>query len=358
MALEYSYVGCLLGMAVGDALGLPAEGMSPHRIGRLFPNSMQNYHLFLSKGLTSDDTEHACMTAQALICSSGDVKKFTHSLAWRLRGWLLGMPAAVGWATLRAIIKLWLGFPQSGVFSAGNGPAMRSPILGVAFGSNLAQLVTLVKASTEMTHKDPKAVLGALAIAVAAHISASQETNNLASHYLPYCQQAFALAQSPDHDIQILVTLLQQAIHSAADHQSTIDFAQSLGQKYGVTGYMYHTVPVVIQCWLNNPTNFQQAVMDLIDCGGDTDTTAAILGGIIGARVGKTGIPNLWLENLWEWPRTVTWIENLGIRLNACMVEKKSMPPLPVFIPGLFLRNLFFFFLVLAHGFRRLFPPY
>jgi hypothetical protein len=44
-------------------------------------------------------------------------------LARRLRGWLAAMPAAVGFGTLRAILKLWMGFPpsRSGVRSAGNG---------------------------------------------------------------------------------------------------------------------------------------------------------------------------------------------------------------------------------------------
>jgi ADP-ribosyl-[dinitrogen reductase] hydrolase len=72
------------------------------------------------------------MTLQALITSGGEVESFRHSLAWRLRWWLLGLPAATGWATARALVKLWIGFnPQhSGVFSAGNGPAIRAPILG------------------------------------------------------------------------------------------------------------------------------------------------------------------------------------------------------------------------------------
>ena len=84
--------------------------------------------------MVSDDTEHTCLVAQALCAAPTDADRFARHLARGLRWWLLGLPAGIGSATLRATLKLWLGFPpaRSGVFSAGNGPAMRSAILGAA----------------------------------------------------------------------------------------------------------------------------------------------------------------------------------------------------------------------------------
>ena len=58
-----------------------------------------------------------------------------------------------------------------GGYSAGNGPAMRSPILGVCFGAETERLKHLVCASTRLTHTDPKAEFGAIAVALAAHLS-------------------------------------------------------------------------------------------------------------------------------------------------------------------------------------------
>lgn len=115
--------------------------------------------------MVSDDTEHTCMVAQALIVSGGDIRLFSRSLAWRLRFWLLGLPAGIGLATLRALVKLWLGFPasRSGVFSAGNGPAMRAAIIGAAFGGRPERMRGLARTSTRLTHTDPKAERGALA---------------------------------------------------------------------------------------------------------------------------------------------------------------------------------------------------
>ena len=92
----------------------------------------------------------------------------------------------------------------------------------------------------------------------------------------------------------------------------------------------------------------------MIACGGDTDTTGAILGAIIGSRIGKQGIPKSWIDNLWEWPRSVAWIEQLGRRL-AETTDRKA-PGLPVY--GIALRNIFFLNVVLFHGFRRLLPPF
>src|SRR6185436_14806633 len=114
----------LLGCAVGDSIGLPREGLSPRRAQRLFGSGPLTHRLVFGRGMISDDTEHACMTMQALLASNGDVDRFRRSLAWRLRGWLVTLPAGIGWATLRSIVKLWLGF-SGGVSSAGNGPAMR-----------------------------------------------------------------------------------------------------------------------------------------------------------------------------------------------------------------------------------------
>ena len=160
LTLVEKFQGALLGAAVGDALGLPREGLSPSRATRLFGTAPLKHSLVFHKGLTSDDTEHACMVGQSLLVSHDNPTLFARVLAWKLRFWLLGLPAGVGFATLRSILKLWLGFsPQSsGVFSAGNGPAMRAPILGV-YASSLPDpktfLQQFVTASTQITHSDP-----------------------------------------------------------------------------------------------------------------------------------------------------------------------------------------------------------
>ena len=90
--------GCLLGTAVGDAMGLACEGLSRRRQQRMFPE-LAGYHLLpAGKGMCSDDTEHTCMLAQSLLATldrPGDElpRRFAANFAWRLRFWLLGLPA-------------------------------------------------------------------------------------------------------------------------------------------------------------------------------------------------------------------------------------------------------------------------
>ena len=126
--LERAVAGCILGTAVGDALGLPYEGLTPRRAGRCY-GPPDRYRFFFGRGMVSDDTEHTCLVARALAVSDADVEVFLRDLAWGLRLWLLGLPAGTGLATLRAALKLWIGFSprRSGVTSAGNGADARSP---------------------------------------------------------------------------------------------------------------------------------------------------------------------------------------------------------------------------------------
>lgn len=354
MPTEKSIKGCILGTAAGDALGLSCEGLSKQRQIKLFPD-LNKYHFFFNKGMVSDDTEHTCIAAQALIVSAGNTKKFVSSLAWRLRFWLMGLPAGIGYATLRSIIKLWLFFPpdKSGVFSAGNGPAMRSAIIGVCYGEDSEKFKELVKISTRITHSDPKAEYGALAVALAAHMAANSNEKDLSLQ--EYYQELEKLL--PEQATEFL-NIINKTLESISNGQTTEKYAEECGFNKGVSGYIYHTVPVVIHCWLRNQNNFRAGITEVIRCGGDTDTTAAILGGIIGARTGKEGIPAEWISNLFEWPCTVNWMEQIAARLTLVCNEQVPHKSVPHNFIGVFIRNIFFMIIVLIHGFRRALPPY
>ncbi len=346
--------GCIIGTAIGDALGLPYEGLSPIRARRLF-KSRDRYHFLFNHGMVSDDTEHTCMVAQALIASGGQVDRFSRDLARRLRYWLLGFPAGIGLATLRAIFKLWLGFPpqKSGVFSAGNGPAMRAAIIGVCYGDDDIRLKALVKAATRITHTDPRAYWGALAIALAAHHNVTAGPVMDAKHYYRRLEKLLDAQIAGD-----FLDLIKQVVESVVRGKSTREFVVSQKLNKGITGYTYHSVPAVIHAWLLNPRDYKNAVMEIIACGGDADTTAAMLGGIVGAAAGPAGIPDKWVDNLWEWPRTVTWMRQLGLQLDIVLQSAQAQTPPRLPLIGILLRNLVFAGIVLLHAFRRLFPPY
>ena len=352
-----NFAGVLLGGAVGDAIGLPREGLSPRRALRMFGGAPLHHQLLGRRGMISDDTEHACLTAQALLCSRGDPERFARSLAWRLRGWLVGVPAGIGLATLRSILKLWIGFSpaSSGVYSAGNGPAMRAPILGIwaaATGATPADTARFVEASTRMTHTDPRASEGALVVALAAAIAAGREPGQLT----PMMILEEILPHVRGDELRVALQLVQSHLDQGT---ATQQFVESLGLRRGVTGYIVHTVPVALYCWLRWPTDFRSAVEDAVLAGGDTDTVAAIVGGLASATQGIDAIPPDWLGGLVEWPRSRNWMLALATRLaSASQQTGGDLSPLPLFWPGLAMRNPLFIAIVLTHGFRRLLPPY
>src|SRR4029077_13818183 len=70
---ERAIVGSILGTAVGDAIGLPYEGLSPRRARRAF-GPPDRHRFLLGRGMVSDDTEHTCMVAQALMSSRNDAE--------------------------------------------------------------------------------------------------------------------------------------------------------------------------------------------------------------------------------------------------------------------------------------------
>jgi ADP-ribosyl-[dinitrogen reductase] hydrolase len=290
-------VGCLLGTAVGDALGLPLEGISPRRQRRLFAD-VESYHLLLGRGMLSDDTEHTWLAANALIASAGREEAFGDHLAFGLRRWLLSLPPGAGLATLRATCRLCLGFGplRSGVHSAGNGPAMRAAIIGVCYGNDLAELRKLVAISTRITHTDPKAEWAALSVAVAAQ----QSMHEMCCPGLYYSTLESVVGSEAAEFLRIV----KRAVESAERADSTPEFAAQSGLHRGPGGYCLESVPVALHAWMRNPTDIRSAVTETIRCGGDTDTMAAIVGGIVGARVGPMGIPKSWVDGLVDWPLT------------------------------------------------------
>ncbi|HEY3322355.1 MAG TPA: ADP-ribosylglycohydrolase family protein [Planctomycetota bacterium] len=346
--------GALLGTAVGDAIGLPREGLSRGRALRMFGAPPLRHRFLFGRGMCSDDTEHAIMVAQALLASGGEPKRFARTLAWHLRWWLLGVPAGVGWATLRSILRLWLGYSpeNSGVYSAGNGPAMRSALIGLFTHDDLEKLKALVRASTRLTHTDPRAEEGALAVALAAR-ACLHPADSTAS----FRQQVFGSIFENIRNAE-LVALLQRTQHALEDGASPEEFAAQIGCEKGISGFVCHTVPAAIFCWLRYPQDFRAAVEAVIMLGGDADTTGAITGALAGASVGAAEIPDEWLGGIVEWPRNVPWMRRLAAALASGATASAPTAAPRTCVPCLLARNIFFAAAVLGHGFRRVLPPY
>jgi hypothetical protein len=93
------FAGLLLGAAVGDPFGLPPEGLSTFRLQKLCPGWLRHLFVF-GRGMFSDDTEHAFITAQALLETGGDVECFRRLRAWKLRRWVVALLAGADLARM------------------------------------------------------------------------------------------------------------------------------------------------------------------------------------------------------------------------------------------------------------------
>ncbi|MEP3481754.1 MAG: ADP-ribosylglycohydrolase family protein [Fuerstiella sp.] len=352
LTFEERLAGCLVGTAVADSLGLPYEGLSRSRAAKILGPANRHRFVF-GRGMVSDDTEHICMVAQALIFANGDVAKFQTNFAKRLKYWFATLPAGVGLATAKSCLKLWLfcSPTTSGIFSAGNGPAMRAAIFGAYF-KDIQQLQNFLKAATVVTHTDPKAYHGAIAVALATRLGC-QHFHVDGKLFLDLYS-----ATVIDADDELLPKL-QQVIDSVQRGDTVLEFAAQLGCHQNASGYVLQTVPMAIHAWLSHQRDYRSAVTSIIACGGDADTTAAIVGGIVGATVGENQIPVQWRDHVIEWPRTLSWISRLSQQLATASEDQqaKKKPP-RLSVCAVFIRNVIFLLIVLGHGFRRLLPLY
>jgi len=350
MNLYPHILGCLLGTAVGDAVGLRREGMSRQRAARLYGGAPLAPGLLFGRGFCSDDTEHAVMVGRALALSAGDPDRLQRLLAADLRKWLLTAPAGVGFATLRACAKLLVGFgpARSGVKSAGNGPAMLSALIGVCARDD-RRLAELVRASTRLTHTDPRAEEGALLVAQAARLSVASAKHDP----IEFLQAAASRVSGSE-----LRNALGAAAQALIAGQSPLEFAQLQGWTQGVSGYVNQTVPAALYCWAYTPSDFRQSVENAVLLGGDTDSVAAITGAISGAHLGCDAIPRHWIAGLAEWPRTTEWMTRLATALASAVGNETAVEPPSMRWLATVPRNLAFGTIVIVLALRRLLPPY
>lgn len=323
--------GCLWGVAVGDALGLPMEGLAPTTITRRF-GALDRFHLVGRTGFVSDDTEQTALIAQALSESVDDdrvVARFRRHLRW----WFARLPFGIGLATLRSSLKLWLGLSRSGVSSGGNGAAMRATIIGVVI-TDADHRRSLGRRLAEVTHTHPLAVEAALYVAEVAALAARTSSS---ANRVELVLSASAVVTEPG---------LKDAITRAMEVPAN---PHEAGAQLGTTGFSLHSVGLCTWAFVHGAT-LHDALRLVIRAGGDTDTHGAIVGGWCGALFGDAAIPSALVASLARGPFGARHLDGLAHALS-------SGAPAPSWsATAALLRNLALYPVVLAHGLRRLIP--
>ena len=253
-----SIAGCILGGAIGDALGGRAER------GRVS---------------LSDDTQLTLATCDS-IAEAGRVDP-AH-LAETFRRWFEGHRlTGLGSSTLKALRDLaagahWALAGASGEMAAGNGAAMR--IAPIAFS---AADRTTIRDAARITHRSDEAYAGALAVVEAIRGGPRDSAATLLASV------ADALPDSRVRDALIQV----------AGRQSSP--LPALAADFGSSGYVVETVPLALAAgWAMANGSFGDVIDDLLTVGGDTDTIASIAGQVAGAWIGARSLPRELVERI------------------------------------------------------------
>lgn len=278
------------GLATGDAFGeqffLPANGQHLEHEEPFLPPGPWPY---------TDDTEMALGLSEVLDrngCVNQDQLARTFARRFRhdpYRGYgpgafrLLTSVAAGGDWRLES--KALFG----GMGSFGNGSAMRVAPVGAYFAEDGYEKVAEQAAlSAEVTHRHPEGIAGGVAIAVAAAY-AWQNRAKIGDAAVRQELFAVVLAHSPGAgDVRMGIE------HASIIEPSVPPLTASHLLGNGSRVSCQDTVPFCVWVIARHLNDYQAAIWNTVRVGGDIDTTAAIVGGVVALAVGPDGIPPLW----------------------------------------------------------------
>ncbi len=334
--------GVLLGTALGDALGLACEGMSAGAIARRF-GVVDRFRMLGRTGFVSDDTEQSALIAQSLARFPDDVDACARDFQRALLGWFARLPWGVGRATIRSCVRIGLGLSPTGVNSAGNGAAMRAAVIGVFFQDRPDERGRFGRALAEVTHRDPRAVEGALFVAETAAACAGCPAG---SNRRALLDEARGAVTDPE-----LAAAIDQGLRLAEQGRDTLEAARVCG----TSGFVVHTVAFASYCFARHGDDPMRALTEAVGAGGDADSIAAILGAWLGALHGASALPMPLIDRIHDGPFGPTHLRALA----ACLADRRAGTSgrIPRYSTTAALaRNLALYPVVLAHGFRRLVP--
>jgi ADP-ribosylglycohydrolase len=286
----------LMGVCIGDALGVPVEFTS--RQDRMLKpvTTMQGYGTYNQPlGTWSDDSSLTFCLAQAIAEVGFAPEKLLQETArnfclwydedyWTARNELFD----IGGTTADAIENLKDGVAPTEAggkedYCNGNGSLMR--ILPLAFGYQkleFSQLIQLTHKISCLTHAHPRSQI-ACGIYITMAINLLQGQQPLKAYYEAISQAEALYRERP----YVLELLYYQRLLAKETPQLSVDEVRS-------SGYVVDTLEASIWCLINS-SNYAEAVLKAVNLGGDTDTTAAVTGGLAGIYYGFEAIPQEWL---------------------------------------------------------------
>jgi len=283
------YRGCLLGLAVGDALGTTLEFRKP---GTFEPidDMIGGGPFHLEPGQWTDDTSMALCLAESLIDCRGldPVEQLERYCRWWRDGYLssTGECFNIG-STVRAALATFekTGEPYPGPTDpsrAGNGCIMRLAPVPMFSASDPGEAVRMSAESSRTTHGTEECVaacryLGALIVGA---LTGAPEARLLSDHYEPV----------PD-------MWKRQPLSPRIAEAAGGSFKRREPPEIRGTGYVVESLEAALWAF-HRSESFKDGALLAVNLGDDADTTGAVYGQLAGAFYGASAIPKRWLGRL------------------------------------------------------------
>lgn len=273
ITLDSRAVGAYLGLAVGDALGATVEFMLPAEIRARYgvhDRLRGGGWLRLRPGQVTDDTTMALALGEAIVAAGGQVG--AHAVAQAFDRWMRGKPVDIGNTVRRGILH----FRATGEarvpaspHAAGNGACMRVlPVALATLGRSDAAVRLACRTQSWVTHCHPLSDAGTECVVLMVQDALQGAT-------------ALDLLHGP---VKALLTAYPE-------------FRFRTRRRENPSGYIVETLQAVFQALFDTDT-FPACLVDVVNRGGDADTTGAIAGMLAGALYGAAAIPPAWVNAL------------------------------------------------------------
>ncbi|MCP4572150.1 MAG: ADP-ribosylglycohydrolase [bacterium] len=297
--------GMLLGLAIGDALGAPTEGLRPRFRRRIFGeirHYLENPHTGQRLGYPTDDTQLAFWTLEQMLADDGFVPGHVARRFCADRIFGLGNSVA---GFLRRHREQGLPWYESGPPSAGNGALMRvAPMLVPHLRTASSELWVDTALSAMITHNDPASIAACVGfvrllwevlrmrktpprdwwratwVETAAALEGETRYRSLCPRYRTY--------EGP------VWRFVDERLQETGHRMKTLDACES----WWSSAYLMETLPCVLHILARHAGNPRQAMVRAVNDTRDNDTIAAIVGAAVGALHGRTGLPKRWVDDL------------------------------------------------------------
>ena len=307
-----NYTGCLIGGAIGDALGAPVEFTSLTEIKKNYgPYGIREYLLKDNKKAEfTDDTQMTIFTADGLIKSAlknhsiqnidfldvfesyGDWLSTQRNTKLD-KGWItkqktLYKVKAPGNTCISALMNGEAGTLKNRINdSKGNGGIMRVAPVGLLYYNNPSKAFNIGVGCCALTHSKPEAYLSAGAMAsIIAYIIKGESIEDAV-------KQTIKILERKNNNENV-TNALKTALHYANTNLLEEDVIPLLG--HGWTGE--EALAISVYSALKNPNDFSKAIECAVNITGDSDTVGSITGNIMGAYLGEKKIPQKYKNKL------------------------------------------------------------